>query len=77
MVRIFLVVDTLIPRRNKVVISSRDGKMENSKASRIVMVIIKIIMERDIFRIIATSTNAAGRGIINSRTMVSTNSTIE
>ena len=77
LVRMFLVVETLIPRRNKVVTSKRDGNMENSRASLMVMVMIRIISERDILRIMATSTMASGSGMINNRIMVSTNSTME
>ena len=77
LVRMFLVVDTLMPRRKRVVTSKRDGNMENSKGSRIVMVMIKIIIERDMLIMIATSTKAAGSGMINNRIIVSTNSTIE
>jgi len=76
-VRIFLVVDTLIPSLNSVVISSREGKIENSKGSRMVMVITKIIMDKDIFSIIATSTKGAGSGIINNNMIVSTKNTTE
>ena len=66
-----------MPSRNKVVIKSSEGNMANSSGSRIVMVITRIIMERDIFKIIATSTSAAGIGMISSNTTVSTNSTTE
>ncbi len=38
---------------------------------------IKIIIERDMLIMIATSTKAAGSGMINNRIIVSTNSTIE
>ncbi len=75
--KMFLVVDTLIPSRNKVVISSNDGNMENSSGSLIVMVITRIIIERDILMMIATSTSPTGSGMISSRIMVSTNSTME
>ncbi len=75
--RIFRVVETLMPRRKRVVISRRDGKIDNSRGSRIVMVVTRIIMERAIFNMIATSTNPAGSGIINKSMMVSTNSTTE
>jgi len=74
-VKIFLVVDTLIPSLNRVVINSRDGKMENSSGSRIVIVVTRIIMDRDIFIIIATSTTPAGSRIINSSMMASIKST--
>ena len=77
MVRMFLVVETLIPSLNRVVTSSRDGKMENSRGSRMVMVVTRIIMERDIFNIIATSTRPAGSGMINSSMIISTKSTTE
>ena len=42
-----------------------------------VMVVTRIIKESDILIIIATSTMAAGSGIINKRIIVSTNSTTE
>ena len=77
LVRMFLVVETLIPRRNRVVTSNRDGNMENSSASLMVMVMISIIRERDILMIMATSTKASGSGMINNSIMVSTNSTME
>ncbi len=77
LVRMFLVVETLIPKRNKVVTSKRDGNMENSKASLMVMVMIRIISDSDMLMMIATSTIAAGSGMINSRIIVSTNSTME
>ena len=75
--RMFLVVETLIPRRNRVVISSSDGKIENSSGSRIVMVMTSIIIEREIFKMIATSTMDAGSGIIKRSMMVITNKTTE
>ena len=75
--RIFLVVETLMPRRNSVVISKREGNMENSSGSRMVMVITRIIMESDIFNMIATSTSPAGRGMIKSNMIVITNITTE
>ena len=77
LVRMFLVVETLIPSLNRVVTSSGDGKMENSRGSRMVMVVTRIIMERDIFNIIATSTRPAGSGMINSSMIISTKSTTE
>ena len=51
--------------------------MENSNGSRMVMVITRIIMERDIFNMIATSTSPAGRGMIKSNMIVITNITTE
>ena len=51
--------------------------MENSSGSRMVMVITRIIMESDIFNMIATSTSPAGRGMIKSNMIVITNITTE
>ena len=75
--KIFLVVDTLIPSRNNVVISSSDGKIENSNGSWILIVITRIIIDNAMLITIATSTSPAGNGIINSRITVSTKSTTE
>ncbi len=66
-----------MPRRNSVVTSKRDGKMENSKASLMVMVMIRIISDKDMLMMIATSTIAAGSGMISNSIIVSTNSTME
>ena len=59
------------------VISRSEGKMENSSGSRMVMVITRIIIENDIFRMIATSTMPAGMGMIKSSITVITNRTTE
>ena len=59
------------------VTSKRDGNMENSKASLMVMVMIRIISDKDILTMIATSTIASGSGMINNRIIVNTNSTME
>ena len=75
MERMFRVVETLMPSLKRVVTRRRDGKIESSRGSRIVMVDTRIIMERAIFNMIATSTIPAGSGIINKSMMVSTNST--
>ena len=77
LVRMFLVVETLIPSRKRVVIKSREGKIDSSRGSRIVMVITRIIMEIAILITIATSTRAGGNGIIKSNMITSTKSTTE
>lgn len=51
--------------------------MENSKGSRMVMVITRIIIDKDIFSMIATSTKAGGSGIISNKMIVSTKNTTE
>ena len=65
-------LETFSPSRNRVVISSREGKMENSSASEMVMVIIRITMDREILIIISTSSRAGARGIIRNMTMTTT-----
>ena len=72
MLKIFLVEETLRARRNSVVISSRDGKMENSSASLIFMLISRIMIARDIFNIIITSIKNGLNGTIKSSTMATT-----
>ena len=66
------VVDTFSPRRNRVVIRSREGKMEKSSASEMVMVIIRITMDREMLIMIRTSSRAGCRGMIRNMTMTTT-----
>ena len=66
------VVDTFRPRRNRVVISSKEGKMENSNASEIVMVTIRITMDREILMIIRISSKLSSKGTIRNMTMTTT-----
>ena len=66
------VVDTFNPNRNSVVMSSRDGKMENSRASEMVMVIIKIRMDNEILTTSSTSRRLLGSGMMRNRTMTTT-----
>ena len=66
------VVDTFRPNRNRVVISSRDGKMENSSASEMVIVTIKITMDREMLIIIRISSKLSCTGIIRNMTMTTT-----
>ena len=66
------VVDTFRPNRNSVVINSKDGKMENSNASEMVMVTIRITMEMEMLAIIKISKIVSGSGIIRNMTMTTT-----
>ena len=70
--RISRVEETFNPNRNSVVTSSSEGKMENSNGSEMLMVIMRIIMDREIFRIIRTSSTGAGSGITRNNTMTTT-----
>ena len=70
--RIRRVEDTFNPSRNRVVMSSREGKMENSSASEMLMVIIRIMMDREMFTTISTSNTGADSGITRKRTMTTT-----
>ena len=72
LLRMLRVVDTLIPIRYKVVIRSSDGKMENSSASLIFILISRMINPTDIFRIIITSRKNGLIGMINSSTIMTT-----
>ncbi len=72
LLRMLLVVDTLIPIRYKVVIRSSDGKMENSSASLIFILISRMINPTDIFRIIITSRKNGLIGMIKSSTIMTT-----
>ena len=72
--RMFRVEDTLMPRRNRVVIRSRDGKMENSSAPLIFMLMIRIINDTAIFMMIMTSSINGLIGMIKSKTMTTTKS---
>ena len=72
-IRIFLVEETLMPSRNKVVINNREGNMENSSGSRIFMLTSRIIREMEIFITIKTSSKNGLSGIINSSTITMTN----
>ena len=75
--RIRRVEDTLRPRRNRVVISSREGKIENSSASEMLMVIIRIMMDSAMFSTIRTSSACLGSGTTRKRTMITTSSDME
>jgi len=68
-----LVEETFMPRRNRVVMSSREGKMENSRASDIFMVISRIITERAMLMTRRTSSIKVGRGKIRNSTTTTTN----
>ena len=66
------VVDTFSPNRNSVVISSRDGKIEKSRASATVMVITRINMDREMLTTSSTSSRIVGRGTTINRTTMTT-----
>ena len=70
--KICRVVETFSPKRNSVVISSSEGKMENSCASAMVMVIIRIRMDREMLMIKSRSSRKGGMGITRKRTMTTT-----
>ena len=74
--RICRVVDTFKPSRNRVVISSSEGNMENSSASEIFMVIIRIKMDNPMLTTSKTSISQVGRGMIRNKTMITTISEI-
>ena len=65
-------VETFSPSRNSVVISSSDGKIENSNASEMFMVIIRIMMDSPMFTTSKISSRGTGRGMIKNRTMTTT-----
>ena len=73
--RMSRVDDTFSPIRSRVVTSSSEGKMENSRASRMVMVIIRIMIDREMFRMIITSSIAGGSGMMRNSTITTTAST--
>ena len=75
-VKISRVEDTLSPRRNNVVMSSREGKMENCNASEMFMVMSRIIMEMEMLTMIRTSSSAGGSGMIKNSTITTTRSDI-
>ena len=70
--RMARVVDTFSPSRNSVVISSRDGKIEKSRASATVMVITRINMDREMLTTSSTSSRIVGRGTTINRTTMTT-----
>ncbi len=72
LLRILLVDEILIPIRYKVVIRSRDGKIENSSASLIFILTSRMISETAIFKIIITSRKKGLNGMINSSTIITT-----
>ena len=74
---IIRVEDTLRPRRNRVVIRSSDGYMENSSVSFMFMVISSITMDRDMFITRRMSRRKVGRGRIRNSTTTTTNREIE
>lgn len=62
----------MIPIRYKVVIRSKDGKMENSNASLMFILTNRIIRDIAIFSIIITSRKKGLNGMINSSTIITT-----
>ena len=54
------------------VISRRDGKIENSRASEMFMVIIRIMTDSPMFTTSRRSSSCVGRGMIKNRTMTTT-----
>jgi len=60
-----LVVDTLSPRRNRVVNNKREGKIENSRASLIFIVNNKMSSANVILSNMRILNNQVGNGIIN------------
>lgn len=64
--------ETFNPSRNSVVMSSSEGKMENSSGSEMLMVIIRIMMDNEMFKMISTSSTGAGSGITRNSTMTTT-----
>ena len=54
------------------VTSSRDGNIENSSASEIFMVIIRIIIAKPILTISKKSSRKVGSGMIKNKTMTTT-----
>ena len=70
--RISRVEDTFSPNRNSVVTSSSDGKMENSSASAMFMVISRITMDSEMLMMIRTSISCVGSGRIRNRTITTT-----
>ena len=75
-VRIIRVLDTFIPSRNRVVMSSREGKMENSSASEIFIVIIRIMTDSPMLMMSRMSKICGGSGINRNMTTTTTNSAI-
>ncbi|MPM41471.1 hypothetical protein SDC9_88126 [bioreactor metagenome] len=72
-VKINLVEDTFNPSLKSVVMSNKEGNIENSNDSFICIVISKIIREIEIFNINITSSTKGGSGIIKSKTINITN----
>ena len=72
-VRIIRVEDTFIPSRNRVVINSREGKMEKSNASAMFMVIIRIMMDSPMFTTSRISRIMGLRGMNRNMTTTTTN----
>ena len=67
----------MIPNLNSVVMSSRDGKIENSSGDLMLMLISRIIRDMEIFIMIMTSSKNGLSGIISSSTIITTNSATE
>ena len=67
----------MIPNLNSVVMSSRDGKIENSSGDLMHMLISRIIRDMEIFIMIMTSSKNGLSGIISSSTIITTNSATE
>ena len=70
--RICRVVEIFSPNRNRVVISSRDGKMEKSSASATVMVMTRMSMDREMLTTSRMSSSWVGRGTTIKRTIMTT-----